>query len=179
MTGRDVKALRKRLGFRRAEDLADEIGVHRVTVAKWEADMIVVPESMLSPGNSSPPPLRELYVIVNSRLAPDFDMPQRVIASVLGRAISVALTSALRAEVALIYVGAARHKIALHMAHVDPTFNFPMRGPFDGKYMQALFDVGVAAVIQPGGSKRDAEVIEACDAAGVPMVFTKRRHFRH
>jgi phosphoribosylaminoimidazolecarboxamide formyltransferase/IMP cyclohydrolase len=34
-------------------------------------------------------------------------------------------------------------------------------------------------VIQPGGSKRDAEVIEACEAAGVTMVFTKHRHFRH
>ncbi|HEX3174480.1 MAG TPA: bifunctional phosphoribosylaminoimidazolecarboxamide formyltransferase/IMP cyclohydrolase [Solirubrobacterales bacterium] len=38
---------------------------------------------------------------------------------------------------------------------------------------------GATAVIQPGGSKRDAEVIEACDAAGVAMVFTKHRHFRH
>jgi phosphoribosylaminoimidazolecarboxamide formyltransferase/IMP cyclohydrolase len=45
--------------------------------------------------------------------------------------------------------------------------------------VQAAIDAGAAAVIQPGGSKRDAEVIEACDAAGVPMVFTKRRHFRH
>ena len=44
---------------------------------------------------------------------------------------------------------------------------------------QAAIDVGATAVIQPGGSVRDAEVIEACDAAGVAMVFTKRRHFRH
>ena len=44
---------------------------------------------------------------------------------------------------------------------------------------QAAIDVGATAVIQPGGSKRDAEVIEACDAAGVAMVFTKHRHFRH
>src|SRR3954463_16088325 len=44
---------------------------------------------------------------------------------------------------------------------------------------QAAIEVGATAVIQPGGSKRDAEVIEACDAAGVTMVFTKRRHFRH
>jgi phosphoribosylaminoimidazolecarboxamide formyltransferase/IMP cyclohydrolase len=44
---------------------------------------------------------------------------------------------------------------------------------------QAAIDVGATAVIQPGGSKRDAEVIEACDAVGVAMVFTKRRHFRH
>ena len=38
---------------------------------------------------------------------------------------------------------------------------------------------GSNAVIQPCGSKRDGEVIEACDAAGVAMVFTKHRHFRH
>jgi phosphoribosylaminoimidazolecarboxamide formyltransferase/IMP cyclohydrolase len=38
---------------------------------------------------------------------------------------------------------------------------------------------GVAAIIQPGGSKRDAEVIAAADAARLPMVFTSRRHFRH
>jgi phosphoribosylaminoimidazolecarboxamide formyltransferase/IMP cyclohydrolase len=44
---------------------------------------------------------------------------------------------------------------------------------------QAAIDAGATAVIQPGGSKRDAEVIEACDAAGITMVFTKHRHFRH
>ncbi len=38
---------------------------------------------------------------------------------------------------------------------------------------------GIAAIIQPGGSKRDSEVIRAADAAGIPMVFTSRRHFRH
>jgi phosphoribosylaminoimidazolecarboxamide formyltransferase/IMP cyclohydrolase len=44
---------------------------------------------------------------------------------------------------------------------------------------QLAIEAGTTAVIQPGGSKRDAEVIEACDAAGVAMVFTKHRHFRH
>ena len=44
---------------------------------------------------------------------------------------------------------------------------------------QLAIDAGVRAIIQPGGSQRDAEVIEACDAAGVAMVFTARRHFRH
>jgi phosphoribosylaminoimidazolecarboxamide formyltransferase/IMP cyclohydrolase len=38
---------------------------------------------------------------------------------------------------------------------------------------------GVTAIIQPGGSKRDDEVVKACDEAGVAMVFTGRRHFRH
>jgi phosphoribosylaminoimidazolecarboxamide formyltransferase / IMP cyclohydrolase len=54
----------------------------------------------------------------------------------------------------------------------DAFFPFP-----DGP--QLAIDAGVKAIIQPGGSQRDAEVIEACEKAGVPMVFTSRRHFRH
>ncbi|MCK4250258.1 bifunctional phosphoribosylaminoimidazolecarboxamide formyltransferase/IMP cyclohydrolase, partial [candidate division WOR-3 bacterium] len=38
---------------------------------------------------------------------------------------------------------------------------------------------GVTAVIQPGGSKRDQEVIDACDEHDVAMIFTHMRHFRH
>ena len=44
---------------------------------------------------------------------------------------------------------------------------------------QIAIDAGVRAIIQPGGSQRDPEVVEACDKAGVAMVFTARRHFRH
>jgi len=44
---------------------------------------------------------------------------------------------------------------------------------------QIALDVGIAAIIQPGGSKRDAEVVAAVAAAGAAMVFTGRRHFRH
>ncbi len=43
----------------------------------------------------------------------------------------------------------------------------------------AAIEAGVRTIIQPGGSRRDPEVVEACDAAGVAMVFTSRRHFRH
>lgn len=45
--------------------------------------------------------------------------------------------------------------------------------------IQAAADAGIAAIIQPGGSRRDEEVIEACDQHGIAMVFTGRRHFRH
>jgi len=44
---------------------------------------------------------------------------------------------------------------------------------------QLAVDAGVTAVIQPGGSVRDHEVVEAADAAGISMVFTHRRHFKH
>jgi phosphoribosylaminoimidazolecarboxamide formyltransferase/IMP cyclohydrolase len=54
----------------------------------------------------------------------------------------------------------------------DAFFPFP-----DGP--QVAIDAGATALIQPGGSVRDSEVIAACDSAGVAMVFTGRRHFRH
>jgi phosphoribosylaminoimidazolecarboxamide formyltransferase/IMP cyclohydrolase len=43
----------------------------------------------------------------------------------------------------------------------------------------AAIEAGATAVIQPGGSVRDAEVVAAADAAGIAMVFTGMRHFRH
>ncbi len=45
--------------------------------------------------------------------------------------------------------------------------------------IEAAAEAGVRSVIQPGGSKRDAEVIEAAERYGIAMVFTGRRHFRH
>jgi len=45
--------------------------------------------------------------------------------------------------------------------------------------LQAAIDAGCTAVIQPGGSQRDQEVIAAADQAGLAMIFTGLRHFRH
>jgi phosphoribosylaminoimidazolecarboxamide formyltransferase/IMP cyclohydrolase len=45
--------------------------------------------------------------------------------------------------------------------------------------LEAAIEAGVTAVIQPGGSVRDKEVIAAADASGIAMVFTGIRHFRH
>ncbi|MCX7859648.1 MAG: bifunctional phosphoribosylaminoimidazolecarboxamide formyltransferase/IMP cyclohydrolase, partial [Chloroflexus sp.] len=45
--------------------------------------------------------------------------------------------------------------------------------------VEAAIAAGATAIIQPGGSVRDEEVIAAADAAGAAMVFTGRRHFRH
>jgi phosphoribosylaminoimidazolecarboxamide formyltransferase/IMP cyclohydrolase len=44
---------------------------------------------------------------------------------------------------------------------------------------ELALEAGIAAIIQPGGSRRDAEVVAAVEAAGASMVFTERRHFRH
>ncbi len=54
----------------------------------------------------------------------------------------------------------------------DAFFPFP-----DG--LLAAAEAGATAVIQPGGSMRDDEVIAAADEKGLAMVFTGMRHFRH
>ena len=54
----------------------------------------------------------------------------------------------------------------------DAFFPFP-----DG--LLATIEAGATAVIQPGGSLRDPDVIAAADKAGIAMVFTGVRHFRH
>jgi phosphoribosylaminoimidazolecarboxamide formyltransferase/IMP cyclohydrolase len=51
---------------------------------------------------------------------------------------------------------------------------FPFRDGLD-----AIAEAGATAIVQPGGSVRDAEVIAAADERGLAMVFTGRRHFRH
>ncbi len=51
---------------------------------------------------------------------------------------------------------------------------FPMADNIEVAYQH-----GIRAIIQPGGSIRDAEVIEACDRRGIAMAFTGRRHFKH
>ena len=51
---------------------------------------------------------------------------------------------------------------------------FPFRDGFD-----AAAQAGITAVIQPGGSIRDAEIIKAADEHGMAMIFTGMRHFRH
>jgi len=64
----------------------------------------------------------------------------------------------------------------------SPTFGSVLASdaffPFaDG--LEVAIEAGATAVIQPGGSVRDREVIAAADAAGIAMVFTGLRHFRH
>ena len=54
----------------------------------------------------------------------------------------------------------------------DAFFPFP-----DGP--RIALDAGTAAIVQPGGSRRDQDVIDAVEKAGAAMVFTGRRHFRH
>ena len=64
------------------------------------------------------------------------------------------------------------HDVAGSALASDAFFPFP-----DGP--RIALDAGVVAIVQPGGSKRDQDVVDAAEKAGATMVFTGRRHFRH
>ncbi len=70
--------------------------------------------------------------------------------------------------------GAMKAALSLEgsVAASDAYFPFP-----DG--LETVAQAGATAVIQPGGSIRDKDVIEAADRLGLAMVFTGMRHFRH
>ena len=76
------------------------------------------------------------------------------------------------AEVAVLKAGKANLDTVGSVLASDAFFPFR-----DG--LDAAAAAGCTAVIQPGGSKRDAEVIAAADEHGIAMVFTGTRHFRH
>ena len=67
-----------------------------------------------------------------------------------------------------------RHEEKLHGAAAASDGFFPFR---DGPDL--LADAGITAIIQPGGSKRDQKVIDACNERGLAMIFTGTRHFKH
>ena len=75
-------------------------------------------------------------------------------------------------RIAIDKAGELGHELAGSVLASDAFFPFA-----DGP--ELALDAGVAAIVQPGGSRRDSEVVDAVRAAGAAMVLTGRRHFRH
>jgi phosphoribosylaminoimidazolecarboxamide formyltransferase/IMP cyclohydrolase len=89
-----------------------------------------------------------------------------------GAAVGIGMGQVNRVDSARLAVTRAEGRAAGAVAASDAFFPFP-----DG--LQVLADAGVRAVVQPGGSVRDDEVVAAADAAGVAMYLTGTRHFFH
>jgi phosphoribosylaminoimidazolecarboxamide formyltransferase/IMP cyclohydrolase len=114
----------------------------------------------------------------------DLDIAFRLCAPVKSNAITFARNEMLLAagggqtsrvdSVKIAVAKAIEHKHDLKGAALGSDAFFPFA---DG--LEAAIAAGITAVAQPGGSKRDEEVIAAADKAGVTMVFTGKRHFRH
>jgi phosphoribosylaminoimidazolecarboxamide formyltransferase/IMP cyclohydrolase len=89
-----------------------------------------------------------------------------------GASVGVGMGQVNRVDSARLAVSRAGDRAAGSVAASDAFFPFA-----DGA--QVLIDGGVKAIVQPGGSKRDDEVVEAARAAGISMYFTGTRHFFH
>ncbi len=87
-----------------------------------------------------------------------------------GATVGVGMGQVNRVDSARLSVARAGERATGSAAASDAFFPFP-----DG--LQVLIDAGVAAVVQPGGSVRDEEVIAAATAAGITMYLTGTRHF--
>jgi phosphoribosylaminoimidazolecarboxamide formyltransferase/IMP cyclohydrolase len=86
--------------------------------------------------------------------------------------VGVGMGQVNRVDSARLAVARAGDRAAGAVAASDAFFPFP-----DG--LEVLLDAGVRAVVQPGGSVRDPEVVAAAEAAGVPLYLTGTRHFAH
>lgn len=89
-----------------------------------------------------------------------------------GAAVGVGMGQVNRVDSCVLAVSRAGDRAAGSVAASDAFFPFA-----DGP--QILIDAGVRAIVQPGGSKRDDEVIAAAEAAGLTMYLTGERHFFH
>jgi phosphoribosylaminoimidazolecarboxamide formyltransferase / IMP cyclohydrolase len=89
-----------------------------------------------------------------------------------GRVVGVGAGQQSRVDAVRLAVAKAGERAAGAAAGSDAFFPFP-----DG--VEELAAAGVRAVAQPGGSVRDAEVTAAAARAGIAMLHTGRRHFRH
>jgi phosphoribosylaminoimidazolecarboxamide formyltransferase/IMP cyclohydrolase len=89
-----------------------------------------------------------------------------------GASIGIGMGQVNRVDSCRLAVSRAGDRVAGSVAASDAFFPFA-----DG--LQVLLDAGVTAIVQPGGSVRDEEVIAAAASAGVTMYFTGERHFFH
>ncbi|APU17534.1 MULTISPECIES: bifunctional phosphoribosylaminoimidazolecarboxamide formyltransferase/IMP cyclohydrolase [Actinoalloteichus] len=89
-----------------------------------------------------------------------------------GATVGAGMGQVNRVDAARLAVARAGDRAKGSVAASDAFFPFP-----DG--LQVLLDAGVRAVVQPGGSVRDAEVLAAAEAAGVTVFLTGTRHFAH
>ena len=95
-----------------------------------------------------------------------------IILASMTTAVGIGMGQVSRVDSARLAVSRAGERAKGSVAASDAFFPFA-----DG--LQILIDAGITAVVQPGGSVRDEEVIAAAKAAGIAMFFTKTRHFSH
>jgi hypothetical protein len=102
------------------------------------------PEAYLAPGSPLRLPSTGVYAIFNGKLTNEFYLPSRTTAAILGRSIGIALKAGGRLQLGLAGLAAQKAGIPFNVTYVDAGFDQVGRGIFDSKYMNALYDYGLA-----------------------------------
>ena len=102
----------------------------------------VTPPALMQSTSSYKIPADALYIVVNSGLAPEFQVVERSTPAILAQTVSMAIKADLRVLLDRAYVAAKNSGIGFNVATIPPGFNAPSRGAFDPDYMKALFKVG-------------------------------------
>jgi phosphoribosylaminoimidazolecarboxamide formyltransferase/IMP cyclohydrolase len=121
------------------------------------------------------PDERELADVIFAWRVAKFVKSNAIVFCANGRTLGVGAGQMSRVDSARIAaIKAENAGLSLQGSAVASDAFFPFRDGID-----VVAEAGARAVIQPGGSVRDTEVIEAADEHGIAMVFTGVRHFRH
>jgi len=103
--------------------------------------IFVAPETWLTGTGQARLPTGQLYVIVNGKLSPEFEVTPPNTLGVLGRTFSAAVKTGMRVQLSNIFTAARRDSIDVKFAAIPETFDHPSHGLFDPDYVKALFDL--------------------------------------
>ena len=85
-----------------------------------------------------------VFIIANSKLAPDPQIVEATTFAIAGRSIATLIKQQLNGDLLKIYLRAKRNKIAFNLTSIPPSFKEKSSEPFDKVYMKKLYDIGVA-----------------------------------
>ena len=140
-----------------------------------DRDIRIVEEAELEFPTRRKPEARELRDLMFAWRVARFVKSNAIVYAANGQTLGIGAGQMSRVDSARIAaIKAEQAELSLENAVMASDAFFPFRDGID-----AAAEKGVRAVIQPGGSRRDQEVIEAADEHGMTMAFTGMRHFRH
>jgi hypothetical protein len=104
----------------------------------------VAPPALMESNSGYRIPATQLFIVINSGLQPDFDVVERSTPLILVQTVGVAVKTDLRLMLDRAFVAAKNSGFGFNVASIPANFDASSRGAFDPKYMQALFDAGLA-----------------------------------
>lgn len=151
-----------------------ELTMHNIVggILIQQRDVVGVVESEWKTASKRPPTPSELADMKFAWIACKHVKSNAIVIAKDGATVGIGGGQVDRVNAARIAIGKAADRASGAVAASDAFFPFP-----DGPKL--LLDAGVTAIVQPGGSVKDAETIELCNARGAALVLTGRRHFRH